>query len=108
MEYTFIGYGVNAGKFTGKDGKPVEYCTDVVVVQGTDKETGFRQVKQYKLSRGFNKAQIRGGQVVTFACEKNVSRETPFLERKPPKGGLSHLAQIAVTLPHSSKAKVTT
>ena len=70
MEYTFIGYGVNAGHFTGKDGKDVQYCTDVVVVQGTDKDTGFRQIKTYKLARGFNKSQIRGGQVVTFAFDE--------------------------------------
>lgn len=70
MEYTFIGYGVNAGKFTGKDGKAVEYSTNVVVVQGTDKDTGFKQVKYYKLARGFNMAQIRGGQVVTFAFDE--------------------------------------
>ena len=71
MDYNFIGFGTNAGSFTDKaTGKKVEYNTDVVVVQGTDQETGFKQVKTFKLSRGFNKTSHPFGQRVTFLFDE--------------------------------------
>lgn len=71
MEYTFIGYGTNAGKFTDKsNGRLVEYSTEVVVVQGTDTETGFKQIKTFKLARGFHKGDTKPGQRLTFAFDE--------------------------------------